>query len=90
MQIHGGGQYAHYDACLTNARRGYATISISWGGRSDAPGYRVAPAEVKLYWAGKTVDPDYKVITDWGALDAYLHPIRNQSNTNWVNLAPAA
>lgn len=89
VQIHGGGQYAHYNACLTNARRGYATISISWGGRIDAPGYRVTPAEVELFWAGQTDDPQYKVITDWGALDAYHHPNRNQRNSNWVDLAPA-
>ena len=35
VQIHGGGQYANYNACLTNARRGFATISISWGGRKN-------------------------------------------------------
>ena len=89
VQIHGGGQYAHYNACLTNARRGYAMISISWGGRINAPGYRVTPAEVELFWAGQTDDPQYKVITDWGALDAYHHPNRNQRNSNWVDLAPA-
>ena len=30
LQIHGGGQYADYKAPLTNARRGYATLSIAW------------------------------------------------------------
>ena len=30
LQIHGGGQYADYRAVLENAKRGYATISISW------------------------------------------------------------
>lgn len=29
VQIHGGGQYADYKAVLTNAKRGYATISIA-------------------------------------------------------------
>ncbi|MDF7806657.1 hypothetical protein P4E94_04350 [Pontiellaceae bacterium B12219] len=29
VQIHGGGQYAHSNAVFTNAKRGYATISIS-------------------------------------------------------------
>ncbi|MDB4700013.1 hypothetical protein OAF17_03780 [Akkermansiaceae bacterium] len=32
LQIHGGGQYADHKAVLTNARRGYATLSISWAG----------------------------------------------------------
>ena len=89
VQIHGGGQYAHHNACLTNAKRGYATLSISWGGRIDAPGYRVTPDEVNLFWLGNTGHQDYKVITDWGALDAYHHPNRNQNNSNWVNLASA-
>jgi len=76
LQIHGGGQYANYNACLTNGRRGYATISISWGGRIEAPDYRVSPDEVKLYWEDQTDHPDYKVITDWGAVDGYHHPCR--------------
>lgn len=89
VQLHGGGQYAHSNACLTNAKRGYATISVSWGGRIDAPDYQVSPEEVKLYWAGKTGDPAYRVITDWGALDAYHHPSRNEQNSNWADLEPA-
>ncbi len=38
VQIHGGGQYADYKACLTNAKRSYATVSIAWAGRISAPG----------------------------------------------------
>ena len=77
VQIHGGGQYADHKACLANAKRGYATISISWAGRISAPDYRVSPAEVKLFWENETDDSNYKVITDWGALDAYHAPSRN-------------
>ncbi|MEJ6621437.1 MAG: dienelactone hydrolase family protein [Opitutae bacterium] len=77
VQIHGGGQYADHKAPLTNAKRGYATISIAWAGRISAPGYRVSPVEVKLFWEGKTDDPRYKLTTDWGALDAYHAPSRN-------------
>jgi dienelactone hydrolase len=80
VQIHGGGQYAHHNACLTNAKRGYATLSISWAGRIDAPGYRVSPAEVKLFWENKTDDPNYKLTTDWGAVDGYHAPSRNAGN----------
>ena len=40
LQIHGGGQYADSKACLTNAKRGYATLSMAWAGRISAPGYR--------------------------------------------------
>jgi hypothetical protein len=77
VQIHGGGQYADHKACLMNAKRGYATVSISWAGRISAPGYRVSPNEVKLFWEGKIDDPKYKITTDWGALDAYHAPSRN-------------
>ncbi len=77
VQIHGGGQYADHKACLTNAKRGYATLSIAWAGRISAPGYRVGPKEVKLFWDGQTDDPSYRVTTDWGALDAYHAPSKN-------------
>ena len=76
LQIHGGGQYAHHNAVLTNAKRGYATLSIAWAGRLSAPGYTVSPSEVKLFWDGKKDDPRYKLTTDWGVLDAYHAPSR--------------
>ena len=81
VQIHGGGQYADYRAPLTNGKRGYATISISWAGRINAPGYRVTPTEVQLFWEAKTDDPAYKVTTDWGPLDGYHAPCRNPKNS---------
>jgi len=76
LQVHGGGQYADHKAVLTNAKRGYATLSIAWAGRLSAPGYHVGPNEVKLFWEGKTEDPTYKITTDWGTLDAYHAPSR--------------
>ncbi|WP_236622218.1 dienelactone hydrolase family protein [Novipirellula maiorica] len=80
LQIHGGGQYADYRAPLANAKRGYATISISWAGRISAPDYKVSPAVVKLFWEGKTDDPNYHLTTDWGAVDGYHAPSRNANN----------
>ncbi len=80
LQIHGGGQYADHKACLANAKRGYATISIAWAGRISAPGYRVSPVEVKLFWDGKKEHPNYRVTTDWGAVDGYHAPGRNPGN----------
>ncbi|MFT5466522.1 MAG: hypothetical protein ACI8UO_001622 [Verrucomicrobiales bacterium] len=77
LNIHGGGQYADYQAVLTNAKRGYATITIAWAGRISAPEYRVSPKEVQLFWDDATDDPAYKITTDWGALDAYHAPSRN-------------
>jgi len=80
VQIHGGGQYADYQAVLTNAKRGYATISIAWAGRISAPDYRVSPHEVKLFWDNKKEDPHYKITTDWGALDAYHAPSKRDKD----------
>ena len=80
VQIHGGGQYADYKACLLNARRGYATLSIAWAGRISAPDYRVGPNEVKLFWNDQTDDPNYKLTTDWGAVDGYHAPGRHPGN----------
>ena len=81
VQIHGGGQYADYRAVLTNAKRGYATISIAWAGRINAPGYIVNHEIVKLFLENKTKDPDYKLTTDWGAVDGYHDPSRNPKNS---------
>jgi hypothetical protein len=87
LQIHGGGQYADYKAPLTNAKRGYATLSIAWAGRISAPGYAVNPDIVALFWANKTNDPKYKLTTDWGALDGYHAPCRNERN-HFASVAP--
>lgn len=87
VQIHGGGQYADYRACLTNAKRGYATISIAWAGRISAPGYNVPSNVVKLFWDAKTDNPHYKITTDWGALDGYHAPSR--SGRDAFNSLPA-
>ncbi|MEM9656853.1 MAG: dienelactone hydrolase family protein [Planctomycetota bacterium] len=81
VQIHGGGQYADYRAPLYNAKRGYATLSISWAGRINAPDYRVTPTEVQLFWHGETDDPGYKLTTDWGAVDGYHAPGRDASKS---------
>ncbi|MHC4629142.1 MAG: dienelactone hydrolase family protein, partial [Planctomycetota bacterium] len=89
VQIHGGGQYADYRAVLMNAKRGYATISIAWAGRINAPGYHVNPDIVKLFWDGKTDDPRYKLTTDWGAVDGYHAPGRNPGNV-FPSVRPAS
>jgi len=80
LQIHGGGQYADHKACLANAKRGYATLSIAWAGRISAPSYRVGPNEVRLFWEGQRDDPQYRVTIDWGAVDGYHAPSRHPEN----------
>ncbi len=88
LQIHGGGQFADFRAVLTNAQRGYATISIAWAGRIAAPDYTVNSDVVKLFWEGKTDDPNYKLTTDWGALDAYHAPCKHLQNS-FAHVVPA-
>jgi hypothetical protein len=80
LQIHGGGQSASENAVLTNAKRGYATLSIAWAGRIAAGPYMVSHAGVKLFNEGETDDPNYRLTTDWGAIDAYHDPSRNKES----------
>ncbi len=81
LHIHGGGQYADHRQCLANAKRGYASISIAWAGRISAPNYVVNPDGVRLFWNRKRSNPNYRVTTDWGAVDGYHAPSRNSKNS---------
>ncbi|MBT3377003.1 MAG: hypothetical protein HN742_35800 [Lentisphaerae bacterium] len=76
VQIHGGGQSAQSSFVVKDAKNGYATISIAWAGRIIATNYTVTNKEKEVFWAGKADDPDYRVTTDWGAVDGYHHPSR--------------
>ena len=80
LQIHGGGQYADYRACLSNGRRGYATLSLAWAGRIHAPEYSVNPDGMRVFWDNARDDPRYRVTTDWGAVDGYHAPGRHPDN----------
>ena len=76
LQIHGGGQAASMDAVLTDAKRGYACISINWGG--NKPNFGRAQAAYD--------GPN----TDWGNLDATHPPQRNSVNHFAGPLTPDA
>ena len=88
VQIHGGGQFADYRAVMTNAKRGYATISIAWAGRIKAPDYYVDKKGVALFWNDSINNPNYKITTDWGVLDGYHAPYRNSKN-DFNSIMPA-
>jgi hypothetical protein len=88
VEIHGGGQFAQIETVLTNAKRGYATIAIAWAGRIAASDYHVNPERVQLFWEGKVDDPNYKITTDWGAVDAYHSPTRNPVG-DFIGIKPA-
>lgn len=87
VQIHGGGQSAHENAVFTNAKRGYASLSLAWTGRIAAGPYTVNHDGVKLFHEGKTGNPNYRVTTDWGAIDAYHDPCRNKE-TKFASTKP--
>lgn len=65
LQIHGGGQSASLSAVVTNAKLGYASLSLNWGGN------KMTFADGKVYDGPNT---------DWGALDATHPPQRNKAN----------
>ncbi len=64
VDIHGGGQSASLNGVVTYAKRGYAGISLNWGGNKMSLEQEV--------WNGPQ--------TDWGRLDATHPPQRNQVN----------
>ena len=88
VQIHGGGQSAQSSFVVKDAKNGYATISIAWAGRINSTHYKVTNQEKEAFWTGDTSNPDYRVTTDWGAVDAYHHHCRFKGN-NFVQNPPS-
>jgi cephalosporin-C deacetylase-like acetyl esterase len=66
LSIHGGGQSAGLDSVVADARRGYAGMSINWGGN------KLNFGRTKMTYDGPQ--------TDWGKLDATHPPQRNKVN----------
>ena len=66
LQIHGGGQSASLGGAVADAKRGYASLSINWGGNP-----------LRFDGQGPVVEG---VNTDWGRLDATHPPQRNAVN----------
>lgn len=64
LNMHGGGQSASLNSVVTYAKRGYASVSLNWGGNKMSLGQEV--------WDGPQ--------TDWGKLDATHPPQRNKTN----------
>ncbi len=64
LEMHGGGQSASLNCVVTYAKRGYACLSINWGGNAMNLGSE--------NWTGPQ--------TDWGKLDATHPPQRNKAN----------
>lgn len=73
LHLHGGGQSAHLENVVTDARRGYASLSLNWGGNAMRLG------------KGAIYDGPN---TDWGLLDATHPPQRNSVNHFAGGIAP--
>ena len=74
LDLHGGGQSASLDNVVTYAKRGYACLSLNWGGN-------------KLNF-GRSKQSYDGPQTDWGALDATHPPQRDKVNHFAGSLAP--
>ena len=72
LEMHGGGQSASLNSVITYAQRGYASISINWGGNKMSLGQET--------WSGPQ--------TDWGKVDATHPPQRNKANHFAGSLTP--
>ena len=66
LQLHGGGQSASLDGVVADAKNGYASLSLNWGGN-------------KLNF-GRSQETYSGPQTDWGKLDATHPPQRNKAN----------
>jgi len=66
LELHGGGQSANLESMLRFAQRGYAGLSLNWGGN-------------KLNF-GRSQETYTGPQTDWGKLDATHPPQRNKVN----------
>jgi dienelactone hydrolase len=70
LSLHGGGQAASLDGVLADAQRGYAALSLNWGGN-------------KLNFGRSPLTYDGPQ-TDWGRLDATHPPQRNKAHNHFA------
>jgi glycerophosphoryl diester phosphodiesterase/dienelactone hydrolase len=88
LHLHGGGQRAFLHEVQYYAKRGYACLSINWGGRQmeDAK-----PGDPNTDWGA--VDPTQKNVPGYFNLkpgDKYLDPFESPRNNNWYLLTIGA
>jgi len=82
LEMHGGGQSASSDAVMQWARRGYAAMSLNWGGNR----LNFGRSNVTLKWGGTGMNSGRSNVTyegpqtDWGNLDATHPPQRDKIN----------
>ena len=88
LHLHGGGQRAFLHEVEFYARRGYACLSINWGGREMENAQEGDP---NTDWGA--VDPTQKNVPGYFNLkpgDKYLDPCESPRNNNWYLLTVGA
>ncbi|HBJ36951.1 MAG TPA: hypothetical protein DDZ51_19775 [Planctomycetaceae bacterium] len=84
LHIHGGGQRAFLNEVEFYAKRGYACLSINWGGREME---NAQAGDPNTDWG--TVDPTQQNVSGYFNLqpgEKYLDPIESARNNNWYLL----
>ena len=87
LHLHGGGQRAFLHEVKYYARRGYACLSINWGGR-EMEGAR--PGDPNTDWGA--VDPTQQNVPGYSNLqpgEKYLDGFESPRNNNWYLLTIA-
>ena len=88
LHIHGGGQRAFLNEVEFYAKRGYACLSINWGGREME---NAKEGDPNTDWGA--VDPTQKNVPGYANLkpgDKYLDPFESPRNNNWYLLTLGA
>ncbi len=84
MHMHGGGQRAFLDEVMFYAKRGYACLSVNWGGREME---NARPGDPNTDWGA--VDPTQNNVPGYFNLlpgEKYLDPVESPRNNNWYLL----
>jgi hypothetical protein len=84
LHLHGGGQRAFLDEVKFYAKRGYACLSVNWGGREME---LARPGDPTTDWGA--VDPTQKNVPGYFNLlpaEKYLDPVESPRNNNWYLL----
>jgi dienelactone hydrolase len=88
LHLHGGGQRAFLHEVEFYAKRGYACLSINWGGREME---NAKDGDPNTDWGA--VDPTQKNVSGYFNLkpgDKYLDPFESPRNNNWYLLTLGA
>jgi dienelactone hydrolase len=84
LHLHGGGQRAFLEEVAFYARRGYACLSVNWGGREME---NARPGDLNTDWGA--VDPTQQNVPGYFNLlpgEKYLDPVESPKNNNWYLL----